>query len=130
MLGLADVLPQQLLLVVDDLLQAFQLLLFGLVTLHRTVMDATHADGEHVVLRLADLLKPFRPVLLYGLAVVAVVKASALADIPFTDIVTKQWLAVTGADDDAARIGYCLGTGSLEESLGAAVHGRPYGIGA
>ena len=50
LLGSTDILMEQFLLVVDHLLQTLQFLLCGLITLHRPVVDAPHADGEHIIL--------------------------------------------------------------------------------
>ena len=57
-------------------------------------MNAAHAYGEHIILRLPYLLKALCPVFLHGIAICAIVEGAALFNIPLVDIVTQQGLAV------------------------------------
>ena len=44
--GVSHIFPKKHLLVVNDLLKTVEFLLLRLITLHRTVVDTTHTDGE------------------------------------------------------------------------------------
>ena len=91
---LADMPFQQLALVVDDLLQRLRLLLQTPAhALHGPVVDAPHADGVQILAALA-LAQSFGPVLVYGLAVGHVVKASPLLDVPLAHVVAQHGFAM------------------------------------
>ena len=125
-----DIFPQQVLLVVDDLLQGIELLLHGLHTLHRAIVDTAHADGKHVTaLGAFDLFESLNPIVLYGLFVRDIVEPSTLGNIPFIDIITQKRLTMTGAHDDATAIGHGFVAGDLEECRCSRMHAGPDSIG-
>ena len=126
--GVTHILAQQDLLVVDDLLQCLKLLLLRGISLHRTVMDASHADREEFVVCRTNLLQTLFPVLLHRHAVGLVVETSPLCCIPLTDIVSEQWLTVRSTDDNATGVGHILCTGNLEERCRPLMHGGPDGV--
>jgi len=124
-----DIFLQQLALVVDYRLQRFQLLFPRFYALHRTVVNAAHADGKQVFAAL-HLLQALYPVLLYLLAVRNIVVAAAHGVIPLGHVVAQQRFAVRRTDKDAAAVGHGLIAGDGEEARRARVHARPDGVGA
>ena len=126
---IADVFPDQSLLIVDHLLQGFEFLLFCLVALHRTVVDATHADREHIVVRMLHFFLSLGPVLPDSLTVRAIVEGPASVFVPLAYVVAEQRLTVAGTHHDAKRVGGCFGARREEEGHCALVHGRPDGVG-
>ena len=126
----ADMLAYQLLLVVDDLLQTVKLLLHGLHAFHRTIMDASHTDSQHVTtLGILHLVQSSSPVLLYLIFIDDVVVTSLLLHIPFIKVVSQQRFAVGTADGNATAIRHRLGTRDFEECGSTLMHRRPNGIG-
>ena len=101
-----------------------------MITLHRTVVDASHPNGKHVILRLPDLLQTLYPVFLNGLAVSSVVKGATLLRIPLANIIPKKWLTMRGANHNTARIGHRLGSRNLEEGNCSFMHRWPDSIGS
>ncbi len=127
----ADILADELLLVVNHLLQGVELLGHGLHAFHRAVVYAAHSDGEHVAARRAfDLLEPLRPVVLHGLFVGDIVEPAALLLVPFVHVVAQQRFAVRRTDGYAATVGHGLCARNLEECRGSGVHARPDGVGS
>ena len=126
---LAIVFAYQLALVVDDLLQSAELLFAGLDALHRTVVNAAHADGEEL-LGAAHLLQSLGPVLPDLLAVGHVVIGTAHVAVPLGHVVAQQRFAMAAANEDAAGVGHLLVAPDGEEARRTLVHGRPEGIGA
>ena len=122
------ILAQQLALVVDDLLQAAELLLLGLHALHRPVVNAAHANGKKL-LAAPHLLQPLCPIALHLVAIGHVVIGSALLHVPFGHVVPQQRLAVAGANDDGEGVGHLLVSPDGEEARRALVHGGPDGVG-
>ena len=122
------ILTNQFTLVVDHLLQALQFLLLGLHALHRTVVDATHADGKELLGAL-HLLEALYPVLLHLFAVGDVIVCTTRSVVPLGHVVAQQGFAVTGADEDAARVGHLLITWNGEETWCAGMHAWPDGVG-
>ena len=127
---IADVLPNQFLLVVNHLLQGIKLLLHGLHALHRAVVYAAHANGEHVVLRLAHLLQAFRPVVLHASLVGDVIECTSLLLVPLAHVVAQKRFAMGCAYHHSATVGHCLCPLHLEECCRSLVHARPDGVGA
>ena len=77
---------QQLALVINHLLQSVQLLLLGLHTLHRAVVNAAHANGEEL-LAASHFLQALSPVALHLLAIGDIVVGAALLHVPFGHVV-------------------------------------------
>ena len=116
-------------MVVDHLLQTVELFLLRLIALHRTVVNAPHADGEHIILRATHLLQSFYPILLYTLTVGLIVEAPTLSHLPLAHVVAQQRFTMRSTDDDTTTVGDGLSTRQLEESRRTLVHGRPYRVG-
>ena len=127
--GCSDVLHYELLLVVDNLLQGLELLLFSGIALHRTVVNTTHANSKYVITGCLYFFKALNPILLYCLAIGAIVEASSFGYIPLAYIVAQKRFTVRGSYDDAARVSNSLVAWCKEECLCTLVHSRPDGIG-
>ena len=121
--------PQKFLLVVNDLLQAIELLLVGLIALHRTVMYATHANSKNVVLGAFHLLEALYPILLHSITISLVVETPTLFAVPLSDIIAQKRFTMRRAHHDTTRVGHCLGTWCLKEGHRALMHGRPNRVG-
>ena len=91
---------QEHLLVVYHLLQGSELLCHGRIALHRTVVNATHAYGEDIVLRALHLLQPFSPILVHLLLVGTIVERPPLGYFPLINIIAEQGLAMRRSDDN------------------------------
>ena len=116
-------------MVVDHLLQTIEFLLLRLIALHRTVVNAPHADGEHIILRATHLLQSFYPVLLHTLTVGLIVEAPPLSHLPLAHVVAQQRFTMRSTDDDTTTVSDGLSTRQLEESHRALVHRWPYRVG-
>ena len=116
-------------MVVDHLLQTVELLLLRLIALHRTVVNAPHADGEHIILRATHLLQPFYPVLLHALTVGLIVEAPPLSHVPLAHVVAQQRFTMRSTYNDTTTVGDGLSTRQLEESRRTLVHRWPYRVG-
>ena len=121
------ILANQFTLVVNDLLQAFQLFLLRFHALHRTVVDATHADSKKL-LRAFHLLQALYPVLLHLLTVGDIVVRTTLSVIPLGYVVAQQGFAVRGTDDNTTRVGHLFVARNSEEPWRARMHSRPNSI--
>ena len=125
---LVDILFQKLALVVYHLLQSIQFLFAGLHTLHRAVVDTTHADGEECFCA-CHFLQAFGPVIADGLAVGDIVVGATLFHIPLRHIVAKQGLAMRRADQYATGVSYGMVSFHREKAGGALMHRRPDHVG-
>ena len=126
---LIDVLGQHIALRLEDLREGHLLSLHGGDALHRTVVDATHAeriDLRHAG-RFLDTLLPKAQHL--GAVGVPVVVALA-AQCPFAGDIAAQRLAMAGADEDAVLCGKLTAAVGEEEGMRARVHRRPIEVGA
>ena len=122
------ILTDKFTLVIDDLLQALQLFLFGLHTLHRTVVDAAHADGKEL-LRTFHLLETLYPVLLHLFTIGDIVVGTAFGMIPFGHVVPEQGLAMAGSDKDTTRVGHLLIAWNGKKTRSTCMHAWPDGVG-
>ena len=126
----ADMLTKQLLLVVYDLLKRVKFLLFGLHSLHVSIMYASHSDGKHIVTRMLHLFQTFYPVVLHRFFISDIIKSSTHFLIPFSYIIAEHRLTVGRSDDYTATICHRLCIRHEEERRSAWVHSRPYRIGS
>ena len=87
-------LADKFLLVVDDILKSLKLLFLGLCTIHTTVVNASHTDGEHIVSAILHLVKTLRPVFLYVLLIGKVIELPLSEGVPFAYVVSEKRLTM------------------------------------
>ena len=104
------------------------MLLYGLGSLHRSVVYASHTDGVEDRL-LGHLLHSVFPELEHVFPVMHKVILSLASCRPFASRARSHRLAMGTADVDAILLGHLSVALSQEERLGAFVHRWPIGVG-